>query len=1578
MADIIHGAVNIAGGNARSTSKMETIGRTAANLAAETVNQEENPYSELNHRVEKTLAVASLVTGSFGQNQAAAAYDKMNFKDDAYLKEIGVSAGSNGAQRKLDSYLNEATFAASSKSIGPSMQEIGRSESSTTYSLNTITHPISGEERSQIQSSGILNVGGVDYKAKLDGNNVTLTSFGATFDDTQKLKVDIDPLKGITSIDASVKASSFSKDEIESIKNNKSNFNNGSENYDGRFTRAGVTYDVKFDKDPSRAYIHATADSTRANVMLGAVNKPMVDTTFTMKGSALSGQRLNDAARTGEYKLGGMTFSALKGFNADQYRAMSASASNANANAMRDISAHSKAGKAKAVASIQQAGISHIRKQSDFLDKNFNGSKDSLKKCQNSLKRQLAMEKDSKKKEALKNQLDLLKQYDKHGGKISNPSVNPRKTAGMMAVGNAVLGQDMMRGVGVYVGAIKAAKLTARATTAVSAKLAYMGSSTANKLVSKGMGKIKGVDNKVSTRLNAIQKKKDKLYQDRKDKARARKNGTMKQYKRRKKDEKWAAKGAKFDRKNDRLSHIRGKYTTQGGTADKVLGWRQKRNAQRKDRYNRISNFRESVRKKLDVKGRIKSKISNSKLGKAWGGLKNSKFAKVISAPFKGIKGLFNLGAMIKKILIKIVFIGIAAYMMLFLMFCAPLLASYIFSRFFSIDVRLEDALNSAFNYQQMIVDEVNENIAFDYKIICQIDATNHYLSKRQLPSEKYPWYVAPKFGSIEHQWAWEESDNTSRYLEENDTGEYDNYGRLIGSGDFMYKDTYIPQADRTEIDSITFNLYPIVAMSHMRYHDEFSFEQWESVLGYTYYMFAVSHDISKYDTDQSEYHRVKEYGDDEYDPGYDYEIITCENENLYGNGIEWDTETHSLYRSNEVCSNVYIHDFSPIGYENDMRGIEAYRIHNVKNKSSSYSAANVGEGSVLDVASAAGVNLWRSAKKAMLNLTKKLQNNGDQTDGGDAFDKGYTDVNSALTLTFRRKALKYVEVDAGSIRGVKGTLEATIEALNSKYGALLDFNKNMSGIFLYDGTEESLPHAQTNASELNVGPDGENELNGLGEVCDNYLEFPYGNVVDTFENREEDLWMTDEGGTCDHVHVLTCHRLKCGKTDGYETDPVTGQILYDNYGQPYEHHHSESCYDTTPEGLICGHHHEPWAGKDSPGCWKTVCICAGHCGSHIDPKVNIVQKVTYKGLADDDNFKTTYWLTIEEINGVGGALSGGMFEMLNSFLTNENDIVTVAKFRSYWYAKVTQWFRPMPRSPWGFYKKLGENYIVKYLEACDGFIDAIEGIFTRIFGTAEKNEKKTDGQGEWTQSMEETDDSGPDKWQWEGWWQERHVFDESLFDEVSTFYGSWEEDQYKASEEWWKEETSGEAHVDFPKMGIGGVIYSEEEIEAIVQELINIYQQYAEMSGLYNELSEQQIAILKAGLSRCGTFSYSLSGGAHINAIKNNSGSGDCSGWVSGTLSQALGKNFNASAAGYASMGVYGGAREPGCVIAHNNGGSGYTGHVMIYVGYMSNGPQGAGTYVMDCSSSVGGSSLRKMSEETLDKRYPYTYKPW
>ena len=170
--------------------------------------------------------------------------------------------------------------------------------------------------------------------------------------------------------------------------------------------------------------------------------------------------------------------------------------------------------------------------------------------------------------------------------------------------------------------------------------------------------------------------------------------------------------------------------------------------------------------------------------------------------------------------------------------------------------------------------------------------------------------------------------------------------------------------------------------------------------------------------------------------------------------------------------------------------------------------------------------------------------------------------------------------------------------------------------------------------------------------------------------------------------------------------------------------------------------------------------------------------------------------------------------------------------------------------------------------------------------------------------------------------------------------------------------------------MGLSNPIYTPEEIEAIINQIAASY----DFSGM--ELTAKQRAILEAALSRCGTFGYSLSGSAHNNAIDNDSGRSDCSGWVTGTLLKALGVNYNTNAAGYANKGVYNGVKKPGSVIAHKNGGAGYSGHVMIYAGYLSDGPDGAGHYVMDCSSSKGGSTFRKVSQKTLD-RYNYVWNP-
>ena len=1582
MSDMVDGIVQLSGERKRATSTSEKWGRTFASVASQNFEQEENAYAELNRRVEKVAAVASLVTGSYSQNVAAHAYDKMNFKDDEYLRAISMEQTSTAAQRNLDSYLSKSVFVSEQGPVS------GLSVNGNNLNLDTSIHFLSNEERNQIKTSGTLDVGGVTYNAQMNGNNVSLSSFGGSFNDTQKLTIDINPLKGITTIDATVHKSSLSSDELNSVMSNKSSYSrtvgDKVENYDGCFTRNGVTYDVRFGDNPDRMHIHASASGSHSNVMLGAVNAPM-GATFTMRGDSLSSNNLADAAKNGEYKLGGMTFKAGLNFNPEEFRARSASASNANANVMRDTVAFTKQGKAKVIQNVQNAGVSYIRNQGTYLNKHFNGSAESLRRCKTHLNIEKASAKrrgDAKAVAEIEKQLNLLEQYKKHGGTISNPAVNHRKTAGMMAVGNAVLGQDMMRGVKVYTGTIKTAQMTAKVTGAVTAKLSYMGTSAANKIVAKGIGKVAGKDNAAYKTVTKMQEKNKKLYADRKDRLRAKKDGTYKYYKRGRRDERWANKGAKFDKKIDRAGTLRNRVS-RDGKADKVLNWRQKNLERRKARYERVSRFRESIRNKLDIKGKIKNSRPVKAFGRAKSKIVNSKAFKLVSAPFKGVGVLFKAFKALKVLLFKLVFAVVVFFLLSLVMMMGPFILGYLFSRFFSTELfsgeYLESKLNSM-NYQQMIVDTVNEDIANDYKIVCQIDATYHYLSKRQVPSEKYPWYAAPKFGAIEHQWAWEESDNTSRYLtaDDNDKGPdevYNNNGILIGSGDLMYEEYYIPQADRTEIESITFNLYPIVAMSHMRYHDEFSFEQWESVLGYTYYMFVVSHDISKYDTDQSEYHRVKEYNDTANEPGYDYVIDTCSDERLYQYGIEWDGEHHTLTRSQEVCSNIYIHDFLPNGYENEIKKgecSEKYRVHNTIT-SSSYSLANDGGSVFSGLAST-----FRKARFALGNLANKIINDPLSV-ASDEMDKGYTDVNSALTLSFRKRALKHIEVSENSVRGVKETLEATIETLAEQY-PILDFNKNMSGVFIYDGYAESLPHSQGVASELDSSDSTDDDFKEgtLGAECENYLELPYGIVIDSYLNKEEDLWMEDDGGLhakCDHVHVLECHPLICTLSESTpiaQIDPASGEILnkdeIDN-----AHKHGVSCYDTTPGNTECGHKHEPWVSKDNPGCWKTVCICPGHCGSHIDPKINIVQKVTYRGLADEDNFKTTYWLTFEEIVGIGGGLTGGMFETLNKFLTSESDIVTVAKFRSYWYAKVTQWFQPMPRSPWGFYKKLGEAYIGAYVNACDGYLEFVGDLFKYfVLNDEGAFDEKCDGKEGWDQSKEEGEKM--DMWHWEGWWNERGEFDYSLTNEAEAFFGSWELDQYRASKEFWDPyKMTGEAGVIFPVMGIGNIIFTEEQMDAFINSL----------ESIYPNLSSEQVAILKAGLERCGMFSYSLSWYAHSNGLNNGSGTSDCSGWVGGTLEAAgiidpTGNHWSGlNAAAFANKGTYGAVKQPGSIIAHKNGGSGYSGHVMIYVGYLEDGPDGAGTYVMDCSSTTGGSSLRAMTQSQLDK-YAYVYNPF
>lgn len=1338
--------------------------------------------------------------------------------------------------------------------------------------------------------------------------------------------------------------------------------------------------------------------------------------TQTMYGKSLTGAARKSVEKNGTYDLGGMKFSAVpvmvknpqtgeetqKIFNADKFKAMSSRESHLASDSAMKVNAVTKKGRAEAVANVQQAGIRYIKSQGGALA-NFDGSKKSLEKCRATLKKDLKTCKDPKVAGDLKKQLELLKGYERNGGTIVNPTGNPRFGRGMRVVGRTVLGSDYMSGVMMTASMVKIGKLGVSSTTKAASKLAYKGSDAATRVLLKGTGKLNekfGVGGKANKILADAKKKNDAAFGKMLEKNQAKRSGRYRQYKRQERALKRAGKGDALKNKIDALE-------TKGKAGNLSVRKKAKNDAKiartkrRLDRHNKMSNVRAKAYAMADRLNFAK-KFRESKVGKVVGG--------IVGAPFKFIQGIFNIGDWIKRKIRMVIGVIALSYIKLFLMAFVPaFLLVYIVPHFFStlipeglknafktgvaiVNEGFESTINGGINYQQLIVDTVYDDIAFDYKIICQVDATNHYLTKRTVASAAYPWFVSPKFGKIEHQWAWEESDNVSRYLTEADEDKsqdelFDDMGRMIGSGEYKYLDTYVPQRNRTEIDSITFNMYPIVGMSHVRYHDEFSFDQWETVLGYTYYMFVVSHDIAKYDNDQSEYNRWKLYSDQTNEPGYDYKLTT-DNFEIYegGQGIEWDGESHTLTRPTEACANVYIHDFAADGYSVPINAMgsegvpEHYYIHGSKGTSTSWCIEDPGAGFMNGIVKST-VKPFRKLRSGIAELAKRYLNG--TLDTTDALDKGYTDQNCAFSLALRRKSLKGIQKDTDrqQILIRQSLFETTLESLHNRYPKF-DIDRNNSGIFIYDNQSgwEGLPHAQYYESALSkywtqdeYGNDqgpfetfGRNMSSGntLGSVCGIYSEFPYGIVVDSAENREEDLDLR----YCEHgAHTYLCHPLKCGETehDGYE-DEDTGDYVEG-------HSHSESCYDIS-QPVICGHHHTEWGGKDSPGCWKTVVICNGHCGGHIEPSINIVQKVTYKGLADDDNFGSPHWLTQEEILGVAGSTVGGMYNLLDMVVGDE--IATVAQFRAYWYDKVNSWFSPIPRSVFGFYKKVLKEELMAFVRVTDGIITAIQAVWKTIAtpgsgGLVETYrdiwEAKHDGGAAGDMS-----DLDPDWEGWSGWWIDDE-FDITIEGDCITFYGGWFEDQYEASKDFWSELSLADKKVDFPQMGIHGVVLTEEEINEIINKLLQTYSiDNMDLSGL----TDKQIAIIRAGLERCGTFGYSLSGPAHQNGINNDGGLADCSGWVTGTLLKALGINYNTNAAGFAAKGTYGAEKLPGSVIAHTNGGAGYSGHVMIYVGYLSDGPEGAGKYVMDCSSSVGGSSIRKMNDKQLD-RYKYVWNP-
>lgn len=341
-----------------------------------------------------------------------------------------------------------------------------------------------------------------------------------------------------------------------------------------------------------------------------------------------------------------------------------------------------------------------------------------------------------------------------------------------------------------------------------------------------------------------------------------------------------------------------------------------------------------------------------------------------------------------------------------------------------------------------------------------------------------------------------------------------------------------------------------------------------------------------------------------------------------------------------------------------------------------------------------------------------------------------------------------------------------------------------------------------------------------------------------------------------------------------------------------------------------------------------------------ITPEITISIDMTYEKLAEIDTFKTTTWISDSDIR--------------ESVLNVGSKMTTITLWHDYWSLRALRWFVPIPSFS-GIANHIGKSAIYDLASLVDTIKDSITSLFTGgTDGTDEEIGRDAMGDA--------YDDD--DMYGFDGWWNDDETINQDIMDDLEDMYGSWD-DEYEEGVELW-----GDFDVVFPV----GVVYSltDEQIEYILEEV----------EAANPNISDTHLAVIKEALEGVGQFWYSLTGTAHENGATNTSGASECSGFVSGVLTRALGTTYDMSAAEYASL-ANDSTAKAGDVIATNNGGSGYTGHVLIYVGYLtgvgtyesgnSKVSSGSGYYVIDCSSSIGGTSLRRLDNATT--KYPYYY---
>lgn len=875
------------------------------------------------------------------------------------------------------------------------------------------------------------------------------------------------------------------------------------------------------------------------------------------------------------------------------------------------------------------------------------------------------------------------------------------------------------------------------------------------------------------------------------------------------------------------------------------------------------------------------------KIAAAWKGSSSAAASAAAASSKKGVGELVKKIFGKKGLIVVGVIAGVVCLFLLLAMFGGTLgggPATVIALHFLSADIATDftGKLDNV-NYCQAIANLMTYDLAGDLAVIQETAAYDEvanraYLGRYGIPAQPR----LTKRDSVASS-VWEEVDNQTKWLDKNN--------RPIPERT-LYADTYIAnEADRNTV-TIYDNIVPIMNMMHMKMQDEIDYDSWHEALAYCYYMYAMSHDTNRFDygTNTADF----EYLTDEEGnyTGFKLRKVDCGSgkQTVWYHGNNGDgklafTVRHAaassaistytdLASATSALQKMSISEFDGQAQINYKEGSNV--LHSAVSRNMNGSMPHCANEFFHD-----GENGGAYSAECTYNLFRLRQLYADAYGGSDPFNpSGNNNTLTNRSLAMKMEALIRTVNTTYNAPGANMTPDAAMKQLgfvktNSDYP---ENDARNYEIYAHTGNhhyswEGIISSADT--GNLETMPDGSKvifsgmEDGGFSRIA---ADANTERSVRVFASHEQENY----GGNsklCDHCALIggDPDDIFQKNADGtYRTDPVwdkkylngddfiwnfeekgeddaalnafrtahqdeinSGALIVIDNGQDYANYQNEMGVWLSPDGYKAGKFAWTYCGHY---------VCFGHCGGHIYPTADMIEMMTYEGLAQLDGFKTTHFESLSSILGpaaVDGiaaqiglsdqydrytkAIEENKFDTINEIeiqtilnltepLINTSTIetskrtylrkrylsstqagskeskyehISLTEWRVYWSDQAKGWFSLFPSSPKGLLQNISKTFIYNAAGIVDAVTDKIQTAarwaFRKVLG--DDSEKKRQDEDYYIDEKNELEDV----FEFTGWFTEDGMdYDENAMDELDSFYGSFYDDCFETSLDLW------------------------------------------------------------------------------------------------------------------------------------------------------------------------------------------------